>query len=108
MASVHSRSAQSDAIVLPNKNRQQMRTCRQRSQNCNWMSPAGGIDMGPNLRIGLMAGGFIALAAAAVTGWVRKPDVPVPSYAYNSVAGSPAAPAVAPTTVTYDQYGQPV
>jgi len=72
--------------------------------------------MTPKVKLGLMAGGFVALAVAAVAGWVRKPE---PAAAAAGYAGNPepvAAPAAAGSSDTagtasrstvYDQYGQP-
>jgi hypothetical protein len=61
--------------------------------------------MTPNIKLGLMAGSFIALGAAAITGWVRKAESPAVPYTYN--ASAIATPAPATTTTTYDQFGQP-
>jgi hypothetical protein len=70
---------------------------------------------GPRLRMGLIAGSFVLLSVAAVTGWVRKP-VPSATVPYGSNAepvASPAtanmnAPPAAPAGNAYDNsYTQP-
>lgn len=73
--------------------------------------------MTPRLKMGLMAAAFVALGAAAVTGWVRKPEPAATPVAFNQSATEPVArdtpspqgsytPA-ATTATEYDQYGQP-
>ena len=71
--------------------------------------------MTPRLKLGLMVGGLVLLAGAAIAGWVRKPAPATASYLNNPepVAApsanvpAPNTTAAAPSMAAYDQYGQP-
>jgi hypothetical protein len=70
--------------------------------------------MTPRLKLGLMVGGLVLLAGAAIAGWVRKPAPATASYLNNPEPVAAPAPnppaantaAAAPATTAYDQYGQ--